>query len=68
MPPILLAHVAAATAEALPVDRTAEIQQFFRAHPLAAGARVGHQIVEEMSIAKRFEDCAGEELERYLGG
>jgi puromycin-sensitive aminopeptidase len=67
MPPILLARLAGATAEALPHSSAAEIHAFFDTHPLAAGSRVLRQIAEEMAIAKRFETLAGAELEAYLG-
>jgi len=66
MPPILLARLAAATADALPHSAATEIQDFFQRHPLAAGSRVLHQIAEEMAIAKRFEAQAGSDLEAYL--
>ena len=66
MPPILLARLAGATAEALPHSSAAEIKAFFDRHPLAAGSRVLRQIAEEMAIAKRFEAQAGLELENYL--
>ena len=66
MPPILLARLAGATAEALPHSSAAEIKAFFDRHPLAAGSRVLRQIAEEMAIAKRFEAQAGLELESYL--
>ncbi|MCA9506356.1 MAG: M1 family metallopeptidase [Myxococcota bacterium] len=67
MPPILLARVAAATAEALPLDRAAEIRAFFRERPLAAGRRVVRQIEEQLAIARRFGRHAGAALEHYLG-
>ena len=67
MPPILLARLAAATANALPHSSAAEIKDFFGRHPLAAGSRVLRQIAEEMKIAKRFELRAGSDLEAYLG-
>ncbi len=66
MPPILLARLAGATADALPHSSAAEIQDFFERHPLAAGSRVLRQIAEELAIAKRFESKAGPDLEAYL--
>lgn len=66
MPPILLARLAGATADALPHSSAAEIQDFFERHPLAAGSRVLRQIAEELAIAKRFESTAGPDLESYL--
>ena len=68
MPPILLARLAAATADALPHSVTSEVRTFFKRHPLAAGSRVLRQIAEQMSIAKRFETQAGPDLENYLTG
>lgn len=67
IPPILLARLAGATAEALPYPLATEVQDFFKHHPLAAGSRVLRQIAEEMAISKRFEAAAGSELETYLG-
>jgi len=66
MPPILLARLAGATAEALPHSSSSEIRAFFQRHPLAAGSRVLRQIAEEMTIAKRFETQAGLDFEAYL--
>jgi puromycin-sensitive aminopeptidase len=66
MPPILLARLAGATADALPHTSAAEISDFFERHPLAAGSRVLRQISEQMAIAKRFERQAGSDLEAYL--
>ena len=66
MPPILLARLAAATADALPFSAASEIKEFFRAHPLAAGNRVLRQIAEELTIARRFDAAAGSEFENYL--
>jgi hypothetical protein len=66
MPPILLARLAGATADALPHTSAIEIRDFFKRHPLAAGSRVLRQIAEEMAIAKRFEAQAGADLEAYL--
>jgi len=66
MPPILLARLAGATADALPHTSAAEISDFFTRHPLAAGSRVLRQIAEEMTISKRFEARAGAALEAYL--
>ena len=66
LPPILLARLAAATADALPLGSAAEISDFFERHPLAAGSRVLRQIAEEMEISKRFEARAGSDLEAYL--
>ena len=66
MPPILLARLASATADALPFSVGPDIKSFFGRHPLAAGSRVLRQIAEEMSIAKRFEAMAGQEFEQYL--
>ena len=66
MPPILLAQLAGATADALPHTSAIEIRDFFKRHPLAAGSRVLRQIAEEMAIAKRFEAQAGADLEAYL--
>ena len=63
LPPILLARLAAATADALPLGSAAEISDFFERHPLAAGSRVLRQIAEEMEISKRFEARAGSDLE-----
>jgi puromycin-sensitive aminopeptidase len=68
MPPILLARLAGATADGLPHSSSAEIQDFFECHPLAAGSRVLRQIAEELAIAKRFEAMAGPDLEAYLAG
>jgi puromycin-sensitive aminopeptidase len=68
MPPILLARLAASTAEALPHDALPEIRAFFDAHPLAAGGRVLRQVAEEMAISKRFEARAGRDFEAYLAG
>jgi hypothetical protein len=66
MPPILLARVAAVTSQALPTEASRDILRFFRAHPLAAGDRVLHQIEEELRIAQRFEAHAGPDLDRYV--
>jgi puromycin-sensitive aminopeptidase len=66
MPPILLARLAGATAEALPHSSASEIRGFFERHPLAAGSRVLRQIAEEMAIARRFETQAGSDFEAYL--
>jgi hypothetical protein len=66
MPPILLARLAGATADALPHTSAAEISDFFARHPLAAGSRVLRQIAEEMTISKRFEAQAGPDFEAYL--
>ncbi len=66
LPPILLARLVAATADALPHDSAAEIRKFFERHPLAAGSRVLSQVAEEMAIAKRFEAFAAADLEAYL--
>ncbi|MFK7894831.1 MAG: M1 family aminopeptidase [Myxococcota bacterium] len=66
MPPILLARVAAVTADALPTEQSDEILAFFRDHPLAAGDRVLRQIEEELRIAQRFEAHAGPDLDRYV--
>lgn len=68
MPPIPLARLAGATAEALPHSFAPEIQEFFERHPLVAGSRVLRQIGEEMAIARRFENQAGPELVAYLAG
>ncbi len=68
MPPILLARLAGATAEALPTDEAAAIRAFFDRHPLAAGSRVLSQIAEQLEIARRFERSAGPALTAYLSG
>lgn len=68
MPPILLARLASATAEALPHSSASEIRRFFEAHPLAAGSRVLRQVREQMTLAKRFEAAAGSEFEAILLG
>jgi len=67
MPPILLARVAAATAEALPPVRAREVAAFFRAHPLAAGPRTARQIAERLAHARIFEPELGRQLDAYLG-
>ncbi|MFP6654628.1 MAG: ERAP1-like C-terminal domain-containing protein, partial [Myxococcota bacterium] len=66
MPPIVLARLAAATAEALPFSAGPEIENFFERHPLAAGSRVLRQIAEEMAIAEEFELRAGAAFETVL--
>jgi puromycin-sensitive aminopeptidase len=66
MPPILLARLAAATADALPFSTASDIKDFFERHPLTAGTRVRRQIAEELSIAKRFDAHAGTAFEDYL--
>ncbi|MBW1884455.1 MAG: ERAP1-like C-terminal domain-containing protein [Deltaproteobacteria bacterium] len=68
MPPILLARLAGATAEALPTREAAAIRAFFARHPLAAGSRVLSQIAEQLEIARRFERSAGPALTAYLSG
>lgn len=68
MPPILLARLAASTADALPFDALPGIQAFFEEHPLAAGSRILRQVAEEMTIAKRFAKRSGREFETYLVG
>lgn len=66
LPPIPLARLAAATAEALPTTHGPAIRRFFDAHPLTAGRRVLRQILEELRIARRFEEQAGEAFEARL--
>jgi puromycin-sensitive aminopeptidase len=66
MPPILLARLVAATADALPFSAGPDIEAFFKRHSLAAGSRILRQIAEEMSISEEFAIQAGAEFEAVL--
>jgi puromycin-sensitive aminopeptidase len=66
MPPILLARLAAATAQALPASEMAGILAFFEQQPLLAGPRAVRQISEELKIAARFERASCKGLVEYL--